>query len=103
MFDGYDDPILEIGASFDEEQKTMPTDKFAWFYKVSCSNMTRVEVSRGASQRNGTSWADGQLRMHTGEGDISRLGDIVTWNGNLYIELSESCFYGLLHAYCVVR
>lgn len=64
LFDGYDDPILEIGASFDEEQKTMPTDKFAWFYK-----------------RNGTSWADGQLRMHTGEGDISRLGDIVTWNG----------------------
>ena len=47
MFDGYDDPILEIGASFDEEQKTMPTDKFAWFYKVSCSNMTRVELSPG--------------------------------------------------------
>ena len=33
LFDGYDDPILEIGASFDEE-KTMPIDKFAWFYKV---------------------------------------------------------------------
>ena len=33
------------------------------------------------AQRNGTSWADGTLRMHTGEGDMDRLGDIVTWNG----------------------
>ena len=32
-------------------------------------------------QRNGTSWADGQLRMHTGAGDIERLGDIITHNG----------------------
>ena len=32
-------------------------------------------------QRNGTSWADGQLRMHTGAGDIDRLGEIITHNG----------------------
>ena len=35
LFDGYDDPILEIGASFDNEERTLPIDKFGWFYKVS--------------------------------------------------------------------
>merc|ERR1719411_393927 len=66
LFDGYDDPILEIGASFNEEQeRTLPIDKFGWFYK-----------------RNGTSWADGKLRMFTGEKDMSQLGDIKSWNGN---------------------
>lgn len=34
LFDGYDDPILEIGASFDDEERTLPIDKFGWFYKV---------------------------------------------------------------------
>ena len=34
LFDGYDDPILEIGASFDDEEGAMPVDKFAYFYKV---------------------------------------------------------------------
>jgi len=64
LFTGYEDPILEIGAAFTEDERTMPIERFGWFYK-----------------RNGTSWADGTLRMHTGEGDIGRLGDIVTWNG----------------------
>jgi len=63
LFDGYEDPVLEIGASFDEEEKKLPMEKFGWFYK-----------------RNGTTWADGQLRMHTGQGDIDRLGEIITWN-----------------------
>ena len=31
-------------------------------------------------QRNGTSWADGDLEMSTGEGDIDKLGQIVSWN-----------------------
>ena len=30
-------------------------------------------------QRNGTTWADGRLEMHTGEGDIRDLGRIQTW------------------------
>ena len=34
LFDGYDDPVLEIGASFDEEEKKLPMEKFGWFYKV---------------------------------------------------------------------
>jgi len=63
LFDGYEDPVLEIGASFDEEEKTLPMEKFGWFYK-----------------RNGTTWADGELRMHTGLGDIEQLGKIISWN-----------------------
>ena len=33
-------------------------------------------------QRNGTTWSDGDLRMHTGQGDMERLGQIVSWNQN---------------------
>ena len=48
LFDGYDDPILEIGASFDEEERTLPIDKFGWFYKVShfclVSDITQINV-----------------------------------------------------------
>jgi hypothetical protein len=32
-------------------------------------------------QRNGTSWSDGELSMHTGEDDIALLGRVATWNG----------------------
>jgi len=63
LFDGYDDPVLEIGSSFDEEEKKIPMEKFGWFYK-----------------RNGTTWSDGLLRMHTGKDDINKLGEIVSWN-----------------------
>jgi len=63
LFDGYDDPVLEIGSSFDEEEKKLPMEKFGWFYK-----------------RNGTTWADGLLRMHTGQNDIEKLGQIASWN-----------------------
>ena len=37
LFDGYDDPVLEIGSSFDEEEMKLPMEKFGWFYKVSNS------------------------------------------------------------------
>jgi len=83
MFEGYDDPVLQIYSSFDSEEEDeldsffddeegttpvpakIPMDKFGWFYK-----------------RNGTTWSDGDLRMHTGQGDMERLGQIVAWNQN---------------------
>ena len=34
LFDGYEDPILKIGASFNKEKRTVPIDRFGWFYKV---------------------------------------------------------------------
>merc|ERR1719153_1305874 len=46
-----------------EDPFSLTMDKFGYFYK-----------------RNGTTWADGELRMHTGQGSIQRLGQIVSWN-----------------------
>jgi len=75
LFEGYADTVMEIADSFDqedefyedeeeEEEEKVKMDKFGWFY-----------------QRNGTSWSDGKLVMHTGKDDISKLGQIVSWNG----------------------
>merc|ERR1711892_285689 len=84
LFDGYEDPVMDIGSSMDsdddyfeeeEEEDTekdpnkVPMDKFGWFYK-----------------RNGTSWSDGDLSMHTGAGDMSLLGRIASWNKNTRTE-----------------
>ena len=33
-------------------------------------------------QRNGTSWADGVLSMHTGKADMALLGEISAWNNS---------------------
>ena len=33
MFDGYEDPVLQMGAAFREDTDT-PMDRFGWFYKV---------------------------------------------------------------------
>jgi len=77
LFDGYEDTVMEIGTSLDseddyfgeeeygeeEDEGKVTLDKFGWFYK-----------------RNGTSWSDGDLSMHTGSDDISLLGSIVSWN-----------------------
>ena len=43
--------------------------------------MLRTNSSSFHLQRNGTTWADGRLEMHTGEGDIGSLGKIETWQG----------------------
>jgi len=73
LFEGYDDTIMEIAGSLDEEdefeyyddeEKEKSMNKFGWFY-----------------ERNGTSWSDGDLVMNTGKDDISLLGQIVSWNG----------------------
>merc|ERR1712142_1420161 len=77
LFDGYEDTVMDIGSSLDSEDEyfeyeeeeqeedpnKVPMDKFGWFYK-----------------RNGTSWSDGDLTMHTGSQDLSNLGKISSWN-----------------------
>eukprot|EP00090_Calanus_glacialis_P047207 TRINITY_DN9663_c0_g1_i5.p1 TRINITY_DN9663_c0_g1~~TRINITY_DN9663_c0_g1_i5.p1 ORF type:complete len:421 (-),score=128.04 TRINITY_DN9663_c0_g1_i5:26-1225(-) len=76
LFDGYEDTVMDIGSSLDsdddyfeeedeveEDPNKVPMDKFGWFYK-----------------RNGTSWSDGDLSMHTGVDDMSLLGKIASWN-----------------------
>merc|ERR1711892_1582043 len=85
LFAGYEDTVMEIGSSMDsdddyfddeegeeeieEDANKVPMDKFGWFYK-----------------RNGTSWSDGALSMHTGAGDMSLLGRIASWNKNTRTE-----------------
>ena len=52
--------------------------------KVNCTMITQclqIKVTKLYFQRNGTTWADGRLEMHTGEGDMGRLGRIETWQG----------------------
>jgi len=64
LFDGYDDELITIADAYKgEENSEIPMDKFGWFYK-----------------RNGTTWSDGNLNMYTGEDDITRLGEISSWN-----------------------
>merc|ERR1719347_141514 len=78
LFDGYDEPIMEL-AGYDEinmelgefddpiieqtEEET-PSRRFGWFYNM-----------------NGSSQTDGLLRMATGEEELERLGEIVSWDG----------------------
>jgi len=78
LFEGYEDTVMDIGSSMDNEDEyfeyeeeddiekdanKVPMDKFGWFY-----------------QRNGTTWSDGDLTMYTGSDDIEQLGKIGTWN-----------------------
>ena len=40
MFDGYEDPVLQMGAGFDEDT-AVPMDRFGWFYKVKRQRQSR--------------------------------------------------------------
>eukprot|EP00092_Neocalanus_flemingeri_P040156 GFUD01043741.1.p1 GENE.GFUD01043741.1~~GFUD01043741.1.p1 ORF type:complete len:545 (+),score=122.04 GFUD01043741.1:220-1854(+) len=78
LFDGYEDLIMDMSKSLkvqdeeedfydfeedSEDESIAPIEKFGWFY-----------------QRNGTSWSDGDLSMHTGAEEMSLLGNIASWN-----------------------
>ncbi|XP_073949908.1 protein croquemort-like [Choristoneura fumiferana] len=68
LFDGIDDPILDIASRFPEIE--IPFDKFGWFY-----------------DRNGSLEYDGVFLMNTGAAEFSELGNIVKWrhsNRTLY-------------------
>ena len=52
----------------------VPSDRFGWFYNM-----------------NGTSWADGLLRMKTGAGQLAELGEIVSWNGETVTHYQGDC------------
>lgn len=42
-------------------------------------------------QRNGTTWGDGEFNMFTGEDDVSRLGQIHTWNHQHQTNFDDEC------------
>ncbi|XP_045447267.1 protein croquemort-like [Melitaea cinxia] len=70
LFDGIDDPIIDIAMRFPDLPINIPFDKFGWFYA-----------------RNGSIEYDGSFLMNTGENDFSQLGNLEKWrysNETLY-------------------
>ncbi|XP_077284882.1 protein peste-like [Arctopsyche grandis] len=66
LFDGYDDPLLDLAKSLPQkETNAPPVDKFGWFYK-----------------RNGSTENDGYFNMATGYGNIKSFGVLKNWNNN---------------------
>jgi len=85
LFDGYHDPLLDDLEKFEEAlpfiKKFIPpgiTDKFAFFY-----------------QRNGTDFTDGVWNMFTGEGDVSKMGQVYSWNYSTQGVFPDQC--GVVH------
>jgi hypothetical protein len=73
IFEGFSDSLLTMG-SFLTQSTDIPMDKFGWFYK-----------------RNGTGWADGVIKMASGAGDYSKLGEILDWNGSNRTHYPGAC------------
>ncbi|KAL0831626.1 hypothetical protein ABMA28_002400 [Loxostege sticticalis] len=70
LFDGIDDPIIDVAENFPGLPFNIPFDKFGWFYT-----------------RNGSIEFDGAFHMNTGAADFSQLGNIELWrfsNRTLY-------------------
>ncbi|XP_072939023.1 protein croquemort-like [Epargyreus clarus] len=62
LFDGIDDPILNIATKFPDLPFNIPFDKFGWFYT-----------------RNNSLEYDGSFIMNTGASDFSQLGNVEKW------------------------
>ncbi|XP_075225516.1 protein croquemort-like [Lycorma delicatula] len=66
LFEGFTDPILKVIEILKQHKIKVPVDfdKFGWFYK-----------------RNMSSIPDGLFTMETGQNNIEKLGDVISWNG----------------------
>lgn len=62
LFDGVDDPVLDLAESIPFLPINIPYDKFGWFYT-----------------RNGSIDFDGAFLMNTGASDFSQLGNVEQW------------------------
>ncbi|KAF7270551.1 hypothetical protein GWI33_016506 [Rhynchophorus ferrugineus] len=63
LFNGYDDPLINIAMKLNMSKIHLPFKKFGWFV-----------------DRNGSATYDGVYNMYTGNKDISKLGIITEWN-----------------------
>lgn len=68
LFDGYDDPLLDLIREANLPNVNLPFDRFGWFYA-----------------RNNSAEYDGRINMQTGAGpsadSIEQTGNVRSWNG----------------------
>lgn len=74
LFDGIDDPILDIATGIPALKDLMPFDRFGWFYT-----------------RNGSKTFDGTFLMNTGAEDFSSLGNVEKWKYSNRTMYREHC------------
>lgn len=67
LFEGYEDDLVNAAKElpFLTEGQAVPFDRVGWFY-----------------MRNDTANLTGVFNMHTGEGDLMKLGKLMNWNYN---------------------
>ncbi|KAJ8947537.1 hypothetical protein NQ318_005015 [Aromia moschata] len=63
IFDGYEDPLLDLVHKLNISSFKVPYSKFGWF-----------------ADRNGSVTYDGAFNMYNGADDIEKLGIMTTWN-----------------------
>jgi len=64
LFDGYYDHLLDFVEQLHSPLFPVNSNTFGWFY-----------------ERNNSKTAEGNFTVHTGRGDLSRMGDLLLWNG----------------------
>ncbi|CAH0714638.1 unnamed protein product, partial [Brenthis ino] len=74
VFEGIDDPILDIAQRFPELPINIPYDKFGWFYT-----------------RNGSLEYDGVFLLNTGAMDFSELGNVEKWRNSNRTYYRDEC------------
>ncbi|XP_049868366.1 protein croquemort-like isoform X1 [Pectinophora gossypiella] len=74
LFDGIEDPVLNIASHFPNLPIVIPYDKFGWFY-----------------ERNKSITFDGVFLMNTGAEDFSQLGNIEKWQHSNRTQYRDHC------------
>ncbi|KAH8412390.1 hypothetical protein KR009_001673, partial [Drosophila setifemur] len=64
LFDGYYDRLLDFVEQLHSPLLPVYSSTFSWFY-----------------ERNNSKTAEGNFTIHTGKGDLSRMGDLLLWKG----------------------
>jgi scavenger receptor class B, member 1 len=82
LFEGYNDPLLDLLNKLNSSEFNIPFDKFGWFYDVNDGCLRSVDsvFMLFILQRN-NSWSyDGKFDMYTGHDNLSKLGILTEWN-----------------------
>ncbi|XP_039751096.1 protein croquemort-like [Pararge aegeria] len=74
LFDGIQDPVLDITKRFPDFPINIPFDRFGWFY-----------------ERNNSREFDGIFLMNTGASDFSQLGNLEKWKYSNMTVFRDEC------------